>query len=288
MKPFYLLVSIFILGPMAASAQSIEFAPAGSVWEYRRQLGIFGPPVYDFAEVRYVDDVLVDTILCKRLSSAEGDYYVYQTGDRVYHRRDTAAQFKLLWDFGVMPGDSFFVSCCTEFVGLADIRVVCTGRDTIIENGLQLPRIDLVFYCGLLSPTLVTVNPRYGPMYAGGCPNYVFNNDYCVIDGYYGYTLLSYIDNSFSGAMNCSTSTNDMDGEQPTIQAHPNPTTGRVQLTNFPSGANIRCYDAFGRSVDLPADAGNSVDLSGYPSGLYVVEVYAGGRRFQWVKVVKL
>lgn len=141
MKYFFLTFALFNLGQAALHAQSIEFSPPGSVWEYQRQAPGWGPPVIDFVQVRYVDDVWIDSILCKRLVAPEGDYYIYQVGDRVYHRFDTS-QFKLLWDFGVMPGDSFLVYSNSEYLPNGHkIKFTCTGRDTVMQNSVPLPRI---------------------------------------------------------------------------------------------------------------------------------------------------
>jgi hypothetical protein len=288
MKHIYFIFSILCLGQISSFAQTIEFAPEGSVWKYQRQEGGWGPPVIDYVEVRYTDNILVDSILCKRLVAPEGDYYIYQDGDRVYHRRDTASQFKLLWDFGVMPGDSFLIYSNSAYAPEREIKFVCTGRDTILENNMPLPRINLTMYCGGTWVQPITVNPRYGPMYDGHCPDYMFNSyNYCIIDVGYGFTLLNYSDNTFATVINCSVSTTDL-GAPPNISTAPNPTTGWVQLLGLPNDATIHCYDTFGRLVTVPSDSSNFVDLSSCPKGVYILDLRVSGQSFQRVKVIKI
>lgn len=269
-------------------AQSIEFAPEGSVWEYRRQAGGWGPPVIDYVKVRYIDNILVDSILCKRLTAPEGDYYVYQVGDRVYHRRDTATQFKLLWDFGVMPGDTFTVYSSSEYTPEKEIKVACTGRDTILENNVPLPRIDLTFLCSGWSYS-ITVNPRYGPMYKTYCPDYLFNTyNYCVIDAGYGFTLLNYSDTEFPSVINCPNIVVDS-GYVAQLTVFPSPTTGMVYLNNLPDGADFECYDIVGRLVTVPRDTvRDSIDLSDAPAGIYIVYIRMNDRTIRKVKVSKI
>lgn len=287
MKHIYLIFSLLFLGHISSFTQSIEFAPAGSVWKYQRLEGGWGPPVVDSVEVRYTDNIWVDSILCKRLTAPEGDYYIYQEGNRVYHRRDTASQFGLLWDFGVMPGDSFFVHSNNYFFE-KEIKMVCTGRDTFVENNVTLPRINLTMYCGGSWLQAITVNPRYGPMYDTYCPDYLFNTyNYCLVDFFYGFTLLNYSDSTFANVINCPVSTTDL-GAPPNISAAPNPTTGWIQLLSLPNDATIHCYDAFGRLVTVPSDSSNFVDLSGCPNGVYILDLRVEGRSFERIKVVKM
>jgi len=282
----YLLFSLLCFALTNAFAQSIEFAPEGSVWEYQRRAYGWGPPVADFVEVRYADNIWVDSILCKRFTAPEGDYYVYQDGDRVFHRRDTASQFGLLWDFGVLPGDSFIVHSY-DYLIKKEIKMVCTGRDTVVENNVALPRIHLTMYCGGVWAQPITVNPRYGPMYATYCPDYLFNSyNYCLIDFEYNFRLLQYSDNTFPGVVNCSTSTDDT-GTVPAISASPNPTTGQIQLEHLPGDATVHCYNALGHRMEIPYSNG-LLDVSACPNGIYVVEVQFGEGIYRRIKIAKI
>ncbi len=288
MKPIFTFFALFFAVESTIQAQSIEFAPEGAVWRYERLAGGFGPPVIDYVEVRYTDDVLVDSIWCKQLVAPEGDYYIYQVGDRVYHRRDTASQFTLLWDFGVMPGDSFFIYSNSMYTPGKEIKFVCTGRDTILENNTPLPRIELTMYCGGSWVQPITVNPRYGPMYKTYCPGYLFGTyNYCVIDVGYGFTLLHYTDSEFPTIPNCTISTDDL-VESLAVKASPNPTSGQFTLTNLPDKAQVRVFDSFGRAVALPTRTSNVLDLSNNPNGVYLVDIQVGTMLIRRIKVVKI
>jgi hypothetical protein len=287
MKHIYFIFSLLFLAPISLFAQPIEFAPEGSVWEYQRVAYAWGPPVVDYVEVRYADNIWVDSILCKRLIAPEGDYYVYQEGNRVFHRRDTASQFALLWDFGVLPGDSF-VTQSNHYFYEQEIKMVCTGRDTVIENNVALPRIHLTMYCGGTWVQPITINPRYGPMYANYCPSYLFNTyNYCLVDFAYNLTLLQYSYNTFPGVLNCGTSTNGI-GTVPAISVSPNPTSGIIQLINLPEEADVYCYDIFGRLVGIPPRSGNTIDLSVYPVGVYVLDIQLDRWVTRKLKVTKI
>lgn len=60
------------------------------------------------------------------------------------------------------------------------------------------------------------------------------------------------------------------------IRAYPNPTTGQLRLSNISKGAVPQVFDATGRKIPVATHQQGSevaIDLSTYPSGLYVVRV---------------
>ena len=289
MNHFSIIFSLLLAFSAHLAAQPIEFAPEGSVWTYTQiTFDWGGPPTFEQVEVRYTDNIVVDGINCKRLVAPNGDYYVYQLGDRVYHRRDTGTQFTLLWDFGVMPGDSFVTQ--SHVIEGIQFSFICVGRDTVVENGIPLPRIDLDVHCQFQSNWVerITINPRYGPMYKQYCPSYLFNTyNKCLVDFPHGFELLSYSDVVFPSILNCPSSTNNL-AERLPIMALPNPTNGQIILTNLPDGATFRLFDALGRGVELPASTGTQVDLGQYPNGVYLLEIWVGLRRLQQLRLMKI
>lgn len=69
------------------------------------------------------------------------------------------------------------------------------------------------------------------------------------------------------------------------FNVYPNPTTGWVQLDGF-TADQIEVLDQLGRTVRTQAQAGNGVDLSGLPAGVYVLRMTSGTDVYS-AKVIK-
>lgn len=69
------------------------------------------------------------------------------------------------------------------------------------------------------------------------------------------------------------------------FNVYPNPTTGWVQLDGF-TADQIEVLDQLGRTVRTQAQAGNGVDLSGLPAGVYLLRMTSGTDVYS-AKVVK-
>jgi hypothetical protein len=80
-------------------------------------------------------------------------------------------------------------------------------------------------------------------------------------------------------------------GEQK-IMIYPNPTQGRllveIQGNETTSGTALYLYSLSGKLLisKAPATGNNTLDLSGYPIGTYVLRIVSGNKRSEW-KVVK-
>lgn len=69
------------------------------------------------------------------------------------------------------------------------------------------------------------------------------------------------------------------------IQVAPNPTTGIVQLQNV-SADEIQVFDYTGRMLQQLPQPGNTIDLSGQPAGLYILQIREG-KKLYTARVVK-
>ncbi len=288
MKPFFIFLAFFFAFESTIQAQSIEFAPEGAVWTYSRREGFWGPPMFSIVQVTYNQDVVVNSIVCKEFLAAEGNYLIYQSGDKVFNSWDYGNTFHLLWDFGVMPGDTFTVPMRDSWQQMyGNTSYVCTGRDTAMVNGELLPRIYLNNLCSSSAGKLV-VNPRFGPMYIPdqGCPEYVLPSWPGCLTDQASSVLLSYQDNVFPPVTGCPT----IEDEPVPVYviASPNPTSGQFTLTNLPENARVRVFDCFGRAVALPTNASNLLDLSNNPNGVYLVDIQVDNVKNHRIKVVKI
>ncbi len=191
----------FLLLSTTFFAQSIEFAPPGATWKYvRSEFTFMGGLNEEFRTLTYLDDEVIDGIPCKTLSG-DGTYYIYQDDDKVYYRHPEDTTFFLMWDFGIMPGESYEVlfhhPMSFEGVGF----FTCTGRETVFVNGIELPVIFLDMSCdnGQNTYYSLAVNPRFGPMLWSSqwaIPFLVPDNPGCIIDGW-SYNMCAYRDNDF-------------------------------------------------------------------------------------------
>jgi Secretion system C-terminal sorting domain len=278
LKCLYLVLLFAFVTPLPA--QSVEFAPAGSVWTYFRYTGFFGPLMYDTITLKRIEDQVVNGVNCKQFIGNDAGFYCYQTDDRIYHTLSPDEPFTLLWDFGVMPGDTFV--SVRGFFSSDTMVYVCIGRDTVIENGILLPRIDLVRYCSFYDnwSETITVNPLYGPMLKDNCPGFLFSTyNECIIDFYHGFSLISYNFNTFNINYNCGfSSTQDKLPDLERITAAPNPSNGLIQLNNLPVGATVQVFDVLGRLLTGMPVFDAELDLSACPNGLYFVQVESDNR----------
>ena len=76
------------------------------------------------------------------------------------------------------------------------------------------------------------------------------------------------------------------------IKIYPNPTDGflKVEIRNLPEGqtADIRLFDMSGRSISAYREIRDfvEVDISGQPTGTYLMRIVAGEYRTEW-KIIK-
>jgi hypothetical protein len=76
------------------------------------------------------------------------------------------------------------------------------------------------------------------------------------------------------------------------ITIYPNPTQGRlvidIQGSDATSGTAVYLYNLSGTLLICkdPAESSNTLDLSGYPAGTYVLRIRVGDKKSEW-KVVK-
>lgn len=75
------------------------------------------------------------------------------------------------------------------------------------------------------------------------------------------------------------------------IRIYPNPTKGLLKI-DFPSlsetGATLRIHDSQGRLImsKQAQEIGNELNLSAYPSGIYILFIQAGTEKREW-KIIK-
>ena len=75
----------------------------------------------------------------------------------------------------------------------------------------------------------------------------------------------------------------------PPISVYPNPTSGVIHFKNAPRGIMVDVYDALGRRMPGKFDApANTMDISLYANGLYLVVVAGNGNAAQTFTISKL
>lgn len=290
----------FLLFSITAFAQSIEFAPPGATWKYVRSQFTFGGIDEEFRTLTYIEDDVIDGKPCKTLAG-DGLYYVYQEDDKVYYRHSGDTSFFLLWDFGIMPGESYevFFHHPMSFEGLG--LFTCTGRDTIFINGMKLPVIFLDMSCNSGQDTYysVAVNPRFGPIIWGqqlAIPFVIPDNPGCIIDGW-SYQLCAYRDNELgvyhTGDPNFCTIVSVEEPIARDVVVAPNPATDQVtiQLPNDLSGEVLTAQltDLTGRVV-LEQNISAPVSTLAIPAhrcatGLYLLQIKGEKSRFKTQKL---
>jgi hypothetical protein len=75
------------------------------------------------------------------------------------------------------------------------------------------------------------------------------------------------------------------------IKIYPNPTTGliRIEIQNLPAGetADITLYQLSGKLIASKRASGSTeIDITGQPTGTYVMKIVAGKEQTEW-KIIK-
>ena len=291
-----------ITSDTAVIGETTVFAPLGATWYYSGSS--FGPPWISDPWYCYFL-VEKDTFLLGRNARQIGCYineggseridsltmYIAVSGDQVFYK--VGDEFVLLYDFGAEPGDTIHSK-----VESSDLSLGCLSsfEDDIIDFSYVIDTVGTQFVNGkeLRGQNVTSI---YGPSE----DNWGFFSD-PVIEriGYYGWGgfwwgqglgcileagyLRCYNDSEISwrnSAFNENLPCDYVAINEPAVLEYykllPNPTIGLVQLPD--AAENITVYSMDGRNISFE-QVENSIDLTGSPSGVYVVRFEVEGKGY--------
>lgn len=314
------LILLLLISACGLKAQ-IEFAPVGAKWYY--DYNYFWTSGYVLIES--VSDTIIDGFACRKLAKSRNYYnsttkevkqfvlgyeYMTQIDDSVMIYR--YGKLRKLYDLNAKIGDTLiFPGSEREPVQDSSLmygHTVVVGKGTVELGGQTLRYIDLnIRYEGEDSPWQFSCYADY-------------NNDYCKsvricekignISGYLLPEICYETDADEGGALRCysddimSVSFSDKEcdympsgvGIDETaasdVNIFPNPANDNITISLAGSYNSIEIYDSFGRKVmsrqveETTSQQVIDVDISNYPSGLYLVIVKNDNERY-YKRIVK-
>ena len=309
--------ALIILPQTRGAEQEIEFASVGTKWYYDYNEDMTG---WDngYVLIESVIDTLIDDMSCRKLVKTIYEYnqdsneeqqrvigyeYVSQIDDSVIIYRD--GEFKKLYDFGAEVGDTLIIPGHDYDPALTNGQGVVVDKGTIEFDGQTLRYIDLKHPKD--TPWQFPIFVSYGEDYytvricekIGNISGYLLPEPYntgveVLWEG--GGALRCYSDNVMSvsfqdKACDYIVSVDEINS-QGSINIFPNPANDNITIELAADCHTIEIYDSFGRmmmSQQVTESLSHQVvdiDISKYPSGLYLVVVKDDNNRY-YKRIVK-
>lgn len=280
-----------------------SWAPEGAVWHYTYYSGGWGIYI-SFMTMTSIGDTVIQGKECSTLNLVgPGDsipyhnefYYTYQNNDTVFLYDGT--QFRVLYNFNLLPGDSF-ESYGPQTIGLCWddsttlVVVDSVGYETINEVDLKYmvvhtPENDWGFQ------NCTNWMESYKIYQTIGCLGYMFPAKICGADGESVCALRCYEDPVFgfyatNAADSCTyeygVGVEEIDYSN-LVKVYPNPVTDQftIELQAGKSKAELSVYSVDGRLVKhiKLANETTLVNFSEAEKGCYILRFELDGKVFQ-------
>jgi hypothetical protein len=289
----------FILSSFFLNAQT-EFAPAGAKWTYGFFDSYQGNLWDGYETVTYVGDTIINDISMKKLernsfvknaegivqSSFEGNYFIYQTGEKVFDETGN-----LLYDFGAEVSDTLILA---HNIYGETIEVIIISKNVEQVNDVETQTFLARTNCGSVSEDTLVINSTlasYNYFYAG--------YNHCILDITPTYHLRCYEDDIL-GVVQISeepcddiqlmVSTENVYVEN-NITLFPNPTSTHqfyFTTSSMPRDAEVLIYNTVGQLLSTEKWIDESQVFTLPHSGLFYVVVLSEGRQVAFQKVVSV
>ncbi len=305
-----------IISPQARGTEKeIEFASVGTKWYY--DYNYFWTSGYVLIES--VSDTIIGNMVCRKLSKSKAIYnqvednvyegifgyeYITQINDSIMIYRN--GEFKKLYDFGAEVGDTLIIPGHDYDPALTNGQGVVVDKGTIELDGQTLRYIDLKHSYDLeecpwaFSCYVNYNNSHYNTVRIceriGNISGYLLPEPYYIADAEEGGALRCYSDNvmsvSFQDKVCDYIVSVDEISSQGSINIFPNPANDNITIELTADCHTIEIYDSFGRvlmSQQVTESLSHQVvdiDISKYPSGLYLVVVKDDNNRY-YKRIVK-
>lgn len=280
-----------------------SWAPEGAEWYYTYYSGGWG--IYEsYMKMSVVGDTVIQNKLCSVLNLVgPGDsipyyneyYYTYQEDNNVFLY--DGAQFRLLYDFNVQPGDSF------ESYGPQDIGLCWDDSTTmVVVDSVGFEEVN-----GINLKYLIVHTPEFNWGFQNcsewvetykiyqtiGSLGYMFPARICGADGPAVCALRCYEDSLFgfyttNVADSCTyeygVGIEEIDYSD-LVKVYPNPVTDHftIELKESYNNAELSIYSIEGRlirEIELTSDI-TTIDFSQAEKGCYILRFILEGHSFQ-------
>jgi hypothetical protein len=301
MKPKILLTLIFAVLVQFCFGQN-EWAPVGAKWyyDYPGDIGWL-----NYTTIESVGDTIIQGKNC-RILQMERNFdslrtYTYYDSNKVWVYEKGI--FYKLYDFDAIPGDTWevidiFHRCQND--SISTVRVDSIGSVTINDKVLKYIVVSFLptggfnwgFECygDVGEPNKII--EKIGPL------GYMFPQNFCIIDYYYGCSLRCYSDSIFgsyqTGIVDSCTYTTTSVKEynlDSNLYIFPNPLKDilYIEFPNKSIDCLIEIYNIYGQLIktNIIEDNIKKINFSKYPKGIYILKLISINKQFV-TKIIKL
>jgi hypothetical protein len=292
MKKHLILISIlFTTAFPALFAQTLE---VGMRLEYIVTPLTWMPPLINqsMVSVEITGETMIQGEIWLQAQSDKPCIYdepvlIREEGSRVYHYTN-GGQY-LLYDYSLIPGDTLWQTypiwnALLSQYEMATYPIQIVDTSSIFLGG-QWRKTQSIYYPSTLD---YPHNDIGGPIIEGiGSPSYFFPVDLlceaaiCLRAIYWPNGDSTVVD-TFTNCFIINSATEAAASQ--TLTLSPNPVQDMLYLhasQPLSPDAQVRVYDLYGRTVyrGLFSDAAQGISVAAWPAGVYVAEVWEGGRR---------
>lgn len=299
---YFLLILATILTCRLGFSQ--EFAPVGAEWHYEERFAFSGERNYQ--KFTSEKDTVIQGEICKKITKRKKmecndrplEEYIFTRNDTVFFFDTIFNEFQILYDFSAQKNSSWIIKM----------------KDWSLENTIDsfYVAVDSITYININNQDLKTLNVTYSMpnkeiVYGGtiiekiGDPRYMIYWEasyYDVCDANYVSGLRCYYDDEFglysTGLADSCTYTKKWTNIESatlenSIRVYPNPNSGIITLENLNHKVmDIELYDTSGRLMLVRRNFSfEEIDLSDYPSGIYILHSKSKNQPLESIKIIK-
>ncbi len=300
-----LILTVFTLA-CALNLISQNFAPIGATWHYTEQFAFSGDISY--LKIEATKDTVVNGKDCRILSNNGGlecayfseQDFVYTEDSVVYFYVKETDSFQVLYDLKA-DKDSSWITVFETYIGeeLDTVLVSVDSVNAIVINSKELIRMYVTYemvdyeFSGHTYPGVIIES--IGDTY------YLFNlfgNPDIACDGNYSAGLRCYEDSDLgfysTGIADSCTYTYkwigvEMNSANLNINIYPNPTPESIDISiDSEKLINAELRDLTGKLIRTHNFVSKTkIDLSDFPTGLYLLTIQQGGIMLDSEKIMK-
>lgn len=299
-KVFLILFQFFL----ASVGIAQNFAPVGAEWYYSED-EVFAPPGYEsFLHVVVLKDTLIQGKSCSKLDcdwlcwNPGGIQYVYSNEDSVFIFDPAFDDFKLIYAFRALAGDSIIIPVLDLDDGVIDTVVLTIDSTSFITiNNIQLAHQFVTYFVHDSFPGYNGTFYYHSEIFETiGDKEFIFNfpvQASLICDANFSRGLRCYDDNYIGHyetgiAPTCTyTSVSVKEPYVDSLVLYPNPTSDYLRIKNLPINSDkIELLDNLGQII-RSYYPNSELNLEGVPNGLYFLRITLKNEDYYIQKVIK-
>lgn len=288
MKRQLLQCLILLITPIICFGQ--YWAPKGAIWHYE-QID-FSPQIYNDLKIyESIGDTVINgdssRIIEKTsifISPFTGDtslgkenIYTKFDSNRVYFFYQPANEFRLLYDFNAIAGDTFQVFCRQSETDSAITVVVDSvshmviGGDTLKVQHIYQPEFEICWMGGIIIERIGWTGYMF-PQHSwadppGGGPLRCYED-----------TIIGLYQPISAIACDFITSVPELDKTNNRVIVYPNPTSGKIAIKSNKEFDTIQLQNTLGKIIQEYRNV-STIDMNDLTNGIYFLVLYKDGQK---------